>query len=119
MKRILLVNVQMETKDFLSKLFFSNGYVVETAQDNEMAMKVVRRKKYNLVIADFIMPIMDGLRLTRELKSYCPSLPVLILSGCNLGEALCRAAGADAFVTKPINLSDIKTVVEKILDSKK
>jgi CheY-like chemotaxis protein len=119
MKRILLVDDQKEIRDLLSTFFLLNGYEVESAEDGEAAMGLIEQKQYDLVVADFLMPKMDGLRLIRRLKLQNPSLSILIMSGSGVGEAFFREAGADAFITKPLDLSSIKIVVEEILNSKK
>jgi CheY-like chemotaxis protein len=119
MKRILLVDNQKEIRDLLSRFFLLNGYEVESVEDGEAAMRLVKKKQYDLVVADFLMPKMDGLNLTKQLKLYNPNLSILIMSGSGVGEAFFREAGADAFLTKPLDLSSMKILVEEILNSKK
>src|SRR3989304_3832241 len=68
MKRILLVDNQKEIRDLLSRFFLLNGYEVESVEDGEAAMRLVKKKQYDLVVADFLMPKMDGLNLTKQLK---------------------------------------------------
>lgn len=119
MKRILIVDDQKEIRDLLSIFFLFNGYDVESVEDGEAAMRLVKEKQYDLVVADFLMPKMDGLNLTKKLKLYNPSLSILIMSGSGVGEAFFREAGADAFLTKPLDLSSMKVLVEEILGSKK
>lgn len=119
MKRILVVDNQKEVRDFLSTFFLLSGYEVESVEDGEAAMRLVKKKQYDLVVADFKMPKMDGLDLTRKLKLYYPSLSILIMSGSGVGEGFFREAGADAFLTKPLDLSSMKSLVEEILNPKK
>jgi DNA-binding response OmpR family regulator len=119
MKRILLVDDQKELRDLLSRFLLLNGYEVEDVEDGEAAMALVRNKRYDLVIADFKMPKMDALDLTRKLKLYYPFLSILIMSGSGVGEAFFREAGADAFLTKPPDLSSMKSLVEEILSRKR
>lgn len=119
MKRILLVDDQKELRDLLSRFFLLNGYEVEDVEDGEAAMALVKSKRYDLIVADFKTPKMDGLDLTRKLKLYYPSLSILIMSGSGVGEAFFREAGADAFLTKPLDLSSMKSLVEEILSRKR
>lgn len=115
MKRILLVDDQKELRDLLSRLFLLNGYEVEDVKDGDAAIALVKHKRYDLIIADFKMPKRDGLDLTRKLKLYCPSLSIVIMSDSGVGEAFFREAGADGFVTKPLDLSSMKSLVTEIL----
>ena len=119
MKRILLVVDQKELRDLLSQFFFLDGYEVESVEDGEAAMALVRKKQYDLVVADFKMPKMNGLDLTRRLKLYYPSLLVLVMSESGVGEVFFRGAGADAFVTKPLDLSSMRSLVEELLNRKR
>jgi DNA-binding NtrC family response regulator len=119
MKRILLVGDQKQVRDLLSRFFFLNGYEVESVEDGETAMGLIKKKHYDLVVADFLMPKVDGLDLTKKLKRHDPSLSILIISGSGVGEAFFREAGADAFVTKPLDLSSMTALVEEILSPKK
>jgi CheY-like chemotaxis protein len=119
MKRILVVDDQKEVRDLLSTFFLLNGYEVESVEDGEAAMRLVGKKQYDLVVADFGMPKMDGLDLTKKLKLYRPSLSILIMSGSGVGEAFFREAGAEGFLTKPLDLSSMKSLVEEILNRKR
>ncbi|PIX25726.1 MAG: hypothetical protein COZ69_02420 [Deltaproteobacteria bacterium CG_4_8_14_3_um_filter_45_9] len=119
MKRILVVDDHKEIRVLLSKVFLLSGYEVDSVEDGEAAMRLVKKKQYNLVVADFMMPKMDSLDLIKKLKMYNPSLPILIMSGSDVGETFFREAGADAFLTKPLDLSSMKILVEGILNSKR
>jgi DNA-binding response OmpR family regulator len=119
MKRILVVDDQKELRDLLSKFLFLSGYEVESAEDGEGAMALVKKKQYDLVVVDFKMPKMNGLDLTKRLKLYDPSLSILIMSESAVGEAFFIEAGADAFLTKPLDLSSMKSLVEEILNRRR
>ncbi len=118
MKRILVVDDQREIRELLSKLFILNGHGVETVEDGEAAMRLAKERQYDLVVADFGLSQMDSLDFIRRLKQYNPSLAILIMSGSRVGEAFFREAGADAFLTKPLDLSYVKIVAEEILSKK-
>lgn len=118
MKRILIVDDYKEIGNLLSKFFLLNGYEVDCVEDGEVALRQVTRKRYDLIITDYRMPKLDGIDLIRHLKRSKLSLPILIISGSGVGESFFREAGADAFLTKPLDLSSMKILVEKILNSK-
>jgi DNA-binding NtrC family response regulator len=118
MKRILLIDDQKEQRDFLSRFFFLSGFEVESTEDADAAMALVRTRQYDLVVADLKMADTDGLDLTKKLKLFNPSLSILIMSGSGVGEPFFREAGADGFLTKPLDLSGMKSLVEEILNRK-
>ena len=119
MKRILVVDDHKEVRGLLSKFFLSSGYEVDTAEDGEAAMKKMKGKGYDLVVTDYMMPKMDGIDLLKKLRMENPRLSILMMSGSGVGEGFFRQSGADAFLTKPLDLSSLKVLVEKILNSKK
>jgi len=119
LKRILIVDDYKEIGNLLSKFFLLNGYEVDCVENGEVALRQVRGKKYDLIITDYMMPKLDGVDLIKRLKEYNLSLPILIISGSGVGELFFREAGADAFLTKPLDLSSMRVLVEKILNSKK
>jgi len=119
MKRILVVDDHKELRDLLSKFFLLSGYEVDTVEDGEMAMKQVKEKRYDLVVTDYTTPRMDDIDLLKKLKMENPRLSILIISGFGVEEAFFTQSGADAFLAKPFDLSKMKSLVEKILNSKK
>jgi DNA-binding response OmpR family regulator len=118
LKRILIVDDYKEIGNLLSKFFLLNGYEVDCVEDGEVALRQVTKKRYDLIITDYRMPKLDGIDLIKRLKGTELSLPILIISGSGVGEPFFRKAGADAFLTKPLDLSSMKILVEKILNSK-
>ena len=118
MKRILIVDDHKEIRDLLSKFFLSSGYEVESVEDGEMAMRKVKKKRYDLIVTDYMMPKMDGIVLLKKLKMDNPQLSILIISGSAVEEAFFTQSGADAFLAKPLDLLRMKILVEKILNSK-
>lgn len=119
MKRILVVDDQKEIRDLLSKLFLSYGYEVDTAEDGEIAIEKVRQNPYDLLVIDYMMPRMNGIDLLKILKRENPQLLILMISGSMVGESFFTQLGADAFLTKPLDLSSVMILVEKILNSER
>ena len=90
--------------------------VVE-AEDGEEALKSVEDCKPDVVVTDVNMPKMDGMKLLSELKSNCPDLPVIGISGyveAGQGDNL----GFDSFIYKPFPLQVLNQHVKKHLEVK-
>ncbi len=119
MRRTLLLVGQKEVRDLLSRFFALNGVEVERVENGEAAICLVKEKHYDLLVGDFLMPQRDGLDLTKKLKSAAPDLSILIICESGVGEAFFREAGADGFLTKPLDFSGLKVLVEEILGPKK
>lgn len=119
LKRILIVDDHKEIRDLLSKFFLLNRYEVDSVEDGDMAIRQVKEKRYDLIVTDYMMPKMDGIDLLKRLKMDNPQLSILIISGSAVEEAFFTQSGADAFLTKPLDLSRVKVLVENILNPKK
>lgn len=90
--------------------------VVGEADDGKAAVKAVLKLQPDVVVLDLMMPVMDGIAATREIKSALPSAKVLILTTSTVSDDLAHAidAGADGAITKSTAnaklLSAIRTV---------
>jgi DNA-binding response OmpR family regulator len=119
-KRILLVD---DEPDFVETVeFFLSGsdYQVFVAKNGKQALEQVKMNKPDLVLLDVMMPEMDGLEACKRLKkdSTTNSIPIIMLTAKGRKEDVVDAiaAGADSYVVKPFNLSDLVERIEEILD---
>jgi CheY-like chemotaxis protein len=76
---------------------------------------------YRFVLMDCQMPVLDGLSATRQLRqreaaAKLPHLPVIAITagGGELSERVCRDAGMDAYLLKPVNFSVLETVIYEL-----
>lgn len=116
-KRILIVDDEEAIRILLFEAFKPHGYEIETVENGLEAIKQIAGKTYDLIITDYMMPKMDGLELTRRIKMMNPSLPVLVFTS-NGPEPELLKSGALACFKKPLNISDLKIISQKILDGR-
>jgi CheY-like chemotaxis protein len=106
------VNTRNQIEVILKLLFGS----VETAGDGSDGWKRFQNGCFDLVLTDFNMPGMDGIALTRLIKSVAPDQKVVMFSAqegrAYLEEA--SSAGVDSFVNKPIEMTEFTEVIRKI-----
>jgi len=92
-----------------------HGFEVMEATDGREALDCVGKFQPQLVVTDLAMPIMDGVELIRRLRANPETarLPVIAITADSSGqsEKRARAAGADDFVTKPI---DLPTLLDRL-----
>lgn len=87
-------------------------HVVEFLNGYE-ALDFVARNRTDLVITDFKMPHFNGLDLTTAIRAFEPSVPIVIISGDEIGdEAL--ACGASAFLPKRLLMSELAPTLERV-----
>ena len=91
--------------------------VVETASGEE-ALSCIEKHAFDLVISDVMMPGMSGVELCRQLKQRgAPALPVVLLTALDdpHDREAGLAAGAAAYITKPLNIVQLVKCLEKLL----
>lgn len=101
----------------------SKNYHVFTAKNGKQAMNIIMKEKLDLVVSDVMMPIMDGIELTKQLKSDKSfwQLPVILLTAKNKEEDKTEAyaAGADAYITKPFKFEELEVRINALLANRK
>lgn len=117
MKKILIVEDEMEIRNILKLYLLKEGYDVTEAEDGEVAIKLFYEKPFDLVMLDIMLPKKDGWSVLREIKKYS-SVPVMILSARDddEDELFGFEIGTDEYITKPFNnkilLARIKTLIK-------
>ena len=115
--RILIVDDDESIREVLTSILTDEGYIVDTVDTGEKAIKATHEKFYNLVLIDIRLPDMEGTKLLTELKDTVPKMRKIIITGYptlqNAIEAVNR--GADAYIVKPINMDKaLKTIREQL-----
>lgn len=123
---VLVVDDDPVARTLLEALLKPLGHTVATAADGQEAWGATRLFRYPVVIADWMMPQLDGLELVRKLRSAGDDLytyVVLVSAQGGRGRYLeGMAAGADDFLTKPIDTDELRArlhVAERILGLRK
>jgi PAS domain S-box-containing protein len=120
---VVLVAEDNETNQkVIAKVLGRLGIAHEIAGNGRIALDMLVRNRYGLLLSDFHMPEMDGFELThslrrREADEGLPRLPVVALTADVLPgtEQLCIDAGMDGYLTKPINLAALESAIKKWL----
>ena len=105
MEKILVVEDDRSVQKALKRLFVSNGYGVEIAQNGNEGIESFTAATPSAVVLDLRLPGMQGPEVCREIKSRAPSLPVVVLSASTdiVDKVLLLEIGADDYVTKPFS----------------
>ena len=128
MKKVLLVDDDVDVRKFVSKLVERAGYEVVEAKNGMEGMGTVRQDKPDLIILDILMPKQSGIRMYRELKTDEPlrDIPVIVLSAIapksffRSQEVLAEFAGQpvpepEAYIEKPEEPEELIELMKKIL----
>ena len=107
---VLIVDDERHIVDLLDDLFRDEGYQVRRAYDGLAALAAIDREMPDLVIADVMMPRLDGLALYSRIRERSRDLPVILMS------AAVTPRSVDAtFVPKPFDIETLLDVVEEKL----
>ncbi len=109
-KLVLIVDDEHYIVDLLAELLEEEGYGVARAYDGLAALEEVGRTRPDLVLADVMMPRMDGLSLAARLLEQEPRLPIVLMSA-----AVTPRTDHVAFIPKPFDIDAMLHLIERLL----
>jgi putative two-component system response regulator len=116
---ILVVDDEERNRRLLVAMLEFEGYAVLQAADGEQALELVRAHQPDMILLDVMMPGMDGYEVARALKAGAAtkSIPVVMITALHDRDSRVRGleAGAEEFVTKPIDRNELRIRVRNLL----
>jgi two-component system, cell cycle response regulator DivK len=104
-RRILVVEDHEDNRRILHDLLTSAGYEIIQAENGKEALAAAARERPDLILMDIQLPLLDGYEATRRIKADpgLRAIPIIVVTSYALSgdEGKARAAGCDAYVTKP------------------
>jgi len=120
MAKILVVDDEIQLIEMVQMRLEANGYDVVAANDGEEGIEKVKSENPDLIILDIMMPKMDGFEVCKILKNdpQYSKIPIIFLSARVQEEDLETGEenGADAFVKKPFETSDLLAKIKELLE---
>jgi DNA-binding NtrC family response regulator len=116
-ERILVVDDEKHVRILFSRILQKEGYEVECASSGSEAIEKLAKRSFDLVVTDLKMDGIDGLDVVKKGKTVNRAVPFILISGYGTAQTAGTAAkeGADMFLMKPIELTDLKLAVKKAL----
>jgi len=119
MKKILIVDDISAIIRLLTAQLKHNGYETYSANDGYQCLKMAREVKPDLILLDLQMPAGGGVKAFENLKAsvYTSTIPIIFMTAFHKKEVkqLTIEMGADGFIPKPINISDLLVMIKKLI----
>jgi CheY-like chemotaxis protein len=117
MPTILVVEDTAEIREIFRRLLTSAGFHVLQAGDGADGLKQARQHQPDLIVMDITLPVLDGISAVRELKAdqATAHMPVIFVSGDAFAARRARAAGGEAFLSKPVRAAELLSTITRTL----
>ncbi|HSO18811.1 MAG TPA: sigma-54 dependent transcriptional regulator [Desulfosarcina sp.] len=115
--KILVVDDDAAHRTMLKAVLSTEGYRVGEADDGDTACRAVEKAVYDMVLMDLRMKRMDGDAAQKEIAAISPGMPVIIMTAYGSVRSAVEAlkSGAQDYLTKPVDVEELKILVAKIL----
>jgi len=119
-KKILVCDDDQGILEMLELLLEDDGYTVVLEPNSVNALRTIEREMPDLILLDIWMPVISGDQILKALKAdpQKNSIPVLMYSASTDGRAIAEESGADAFLSKPFDLSELLSEIDSLLGRK-
>src|SRR5580704_18381654 len=119
---ILVVDDTADNRELLCRRIEQLGHVTAIAENGKLALDLMARQSFDLILLDIMMPEMTGFEVLERMKAddRLRRIPVIVISALNDVEAIvrCVQAGAEDYLFKPFNAILLKARVQACLEKK-
>ncbi len=118
-KTILIVDDEPIIRELCASALYTHHILL--AANGEEALRILDSEDIDLILSDVVMPSISGLELLNKVKTIRPDLAFILMTGYSDKELILEALkeGADDFINKPINILQLSTTVNKVLEKQK
>jgi CheY-like chemotaxis protein len=108
---------------YLARLLENSGYEAAVASDGAQALSLLSNLRFDLVLMDVRMPVLDGIQAARLIRSWngpLSNIPIIATTSCVMAGDKERffAAGMDAYLPKPLGIDQLRDAIEYLVASK-
>ena len=117
MATILIAEDDIAVREFVSRALRQDGHDITAVGDGQQALNALEKGQFDMLLADIVMPQLDGVALALKASKDYPNLPILLMTGYSAERQ--RAHNLDALIQdvipKPFTLQEIRKAVKKLL----
>ena len=117
MFKILIAEDDFELRELFGHVLIQNGFEVKGVSNGKEALDALELEKFDMIISDIMMPIMDGYTLVREIRESGNKIPVLMITAKDAFNDMYIGfnSGTDDYMVKPININEMVLRVNALL----
>ena len=116
--RILLVDDEKPLRDTCRRLLTGRGYDVITVENGQVALEILAKESFDIILLDLKMPVMGGEEALEIIAKKHPDIPVIIITGYGTIDTAieCMGKGAYDFITKPFDTERLLLTIERAVE---
>lgn len=117
MAKVLIVEDDKELNSIISTYFSQENFEVVTALDAITALKIIENEKFDIILSDIMMPLLDGFAFAKKVRSKDKNIPFVFMSARDdkPSKQLGYEIGIDDYITKPFDIDELVMKVKAIL----
>ena len=117
MARLLIVEDEEAAADALAALLELDGFDVTRAPNGKRAIEMLAQVRPELIITDYMMPVMDGIEMARSIRATpgYADVPILMTSGVSESALKAHASLLSAFLRKPFRIEALLATIDRLL----
>jgi DNA-binding NtrC family response regulator len=116
-KCLLIVDDEKLVRWSIQQSMLKEEFSVTSAADGQEALDKLAQEHFDVIITDFVMPGLNGIEMARRAKELRPEAKIIMMTafGSALDKAEAAKAGITSFIDKPFMISEVKSVVSRLL----
>ncbi|RCK73615.1 MAG: Copper-sensing two-component system response regulator CpxR [Ignavibacteriae bacterium] len=116
-KKILFVDDDEALRILVKSQLITEGFEVDTADDGDTALEMIKKSNYDLILLDIKMQRLDGIETLKKLREYgCRARVIMLTAVTELNTAINSIKlGANDYITKPYEIEDLINCINRVL----
>jgi CheY-like chemotaxis protein len=118
-RTILIVEDSDDARYFMRLALEARGYLITEAENGAKAVEIAERERPDIILMDLSLPILDGIAATEKIRASAglDGIPIIAVTAHQESDFRngAKAAGFDAYVTKPIDIDFLGELIEGLL----
>jgi len=115
--KVLLAEDNSVNQKVVLNILSKHGYQIDIASNGQEALEKAKSCKYDIILMDWQMPILDGIEATKKIRVFDAVTPIIALTAAAHQEQECKDAGMQDYLLKPFKPTQLRDVVAKWLPS--